>query len=483
MVKLFRQLTLPLILALLVLMLTPLSVGAVEPTFSYENYTTGNDSSFEVWGNNYGGQTFTTNSSTLAISHTLTAIRLRLYKEGTPQPLTISVRECNATGYPLITEIASTIMDGELLTADTTGAWYDIPIDGVTFDVNRTYSIVCSSPGTNDTNCVHWVGDTAGATYTGGAAIYSTTGGLTYTALADSDFMFEVFGRPALEIVGANVFEGYVYEGDWLIVVEYKNMWEPLYSDDLAKSSFLLQLNKADGTLIGQVPMQSWDYYPGSVYLSNVTVASLDWGSAYNVTLKGIDSPYYNVSYTLNTSDWRGANLFVLDDWCRGAAGRMGAYYGTALTVMTAEKGEVLNELGGTVFETGIPYLSQIRPGLFQVALSGIPYTEPTWAGGYEGSLDPWQVAVGPELALILNDTGNLINLSGKDFGMLLIFLAYVGVAAGSFAVGHGMAGVSLALPILIIGVYFGFIPWAALGVGIAITVALWARQLWWSST
>jgi len=482
MMRIFRQLTLPLILALLLTALLPQTATAATYT-SYENYTTGDDASDEIYGAYWCAQTFTTNATPPGESHTVNVLRLKMYQEGTPGIVTASIRGVNDSGAPTGTDLSSGAYDGSLMTAGATGAWYDFIVDEITLDVNTTYAIVCAGTGADAANNVHWRHDIGGATYSGGQAWNSTTGGATWGNYSAQDFMFEVFGLPAMEIIGANVFEGYVYDDDWIIVVEYKNTWEPLYSDDLAKSSFLLQLNKADGTLIGQVPMQSWDYYPGSVYLSNVTAASLDWGSAYNVTLRSIDSPYYNTTYTLAASDWRGGNLFVLDDWCRSAAIRMASYYGVSLTVMTAEKGEVLNELGGTIFETGIPYLSQVRPGLFQVALSGIPYTEPTWGGGYEGSLDPWQVAVGPELTLILNDTGGLFNLGGKDFGMFLIFVAYVGVAAGSFAVGHGMAGVSLALPILIIGVYFGFIPWQALGVAIAITVALWARQLWWSST
>lgn len=482
MTKAFRQLTLPLILALLSVALFPVSAEATIYT-SYENYTANDDADDSIFGACRSAQTFTTNSTPPGESHTVNVLRLMMYKQGTPGTLTASIYAVNSTGAPTGTQLTYGTYDASVMTTNAAGAWYDVIVSELTLDANETYAIVCSGTGADAANDIHWRYDTAGATYSGGHGWNSTTGGATWGNFTGRDFMFEVFGLPAMEIIGANVYEGYVYDDDWIVVVEYKNTWEPFYSEDLAKSSFLLQLTHVDDTLIGQVPLQSWDYYPGSIYLSNVTTASLDWGPAYKVKLHSVDSPYYNITYTLTESDWRGGNMPVLDDWCRSAAGRMVSYYGVALTVMTAEKGEVLNEAGGTIFLTGIPYLDQVRPGLFQVALGEIPYTEPTWAGGYSGGLATWEVAVGPEFAAILTDCGTLINVNGKDLGMLLIFLAYVAVAAGSFVIGHGMAGVSLAIPILILGVYFGFIPWAALGVGIAIAVAFWARQLWWSST
>ena len=295
--------------------------------------------------------------------------------------------------------------------------------------------------------------------------------------------MFEIRGRCTLDMGGANVFEGFVYDGDWLIVCNYLDIFEPYFTDSASEATFVLQFTKADDTLIGQVPVQQWGYMPGAIYLSNVTVASLDWGSAYKMKINTTAPPYHEHSYTLTTTDWRGSDLVLLDAWMISCARRMEDYYGKEYTTFTASKGFVLNEEGGVHFSTGIPYVDQVRPDRFEVSISGIPYEEPTWTDAYSGGLQPWPVQVGAEVAGILNDTGDLFNVGGVDIGRAFFFFAYVGVAASAFVLGHGTAGTAFATPILILGVILGFVPWAFLGVAILIIVVMLARQIFWSAT
>lgn len=283
------------------------------------------------------------------------------------------------------------------------------------------------------------------------------------------------------EVCGANVYNSYIEENDWLIVIKYKNTLEPFYGNDTSGNAFRLQLVGADNsTLIAQTPLPVWGYRPGSIYLSAATTASLEWGMNYTVKINGTAN---ETSYTLIAGDWRGSNLAVLDDWCLALATSMENYDNVTYLVATTEKGLVLNEEGGVIFITGIPYLDAVRPNIFQVVTSGIPYEEPNWTSAYWITLPSWDEAVGSELASVLNSTGELVSIDGKTVGMLLIFLLWAGVATTAFAVGHGTAGMALSLPILILGTYFGFIPFAAMGVGIAIVVALLARELWWSKT
>lgn len=475
--KVGPRLILPLLLALLATLVFPATASAVT-YYSYANYTAGDDFGREVWGGNWYAQTFNTTTS-----HTINIIRLKLWKEGTPGTLTVSLRETDGSGHPTGTDLCSGTLNGTLLGPDSPGTWQDIIVDECTLTVNTTYAIVCKGTGTDGLNNIHWGLDTSAATYAGGNELFSSNSGTTWTAHATYDCMFNIFGSPTIELYGANVFKSYLHDGDWLITAKYKDVFEPYCSTQDSKDSFYLQLTKADDTLIAQVPLSAWGYKPASIYLSNITVASLEWDAAYKVKLCGIDAPHYNTTYTLTAGDWRGKNLSSLDDWCLSWAHAMETYYATTFVVTTSEKGDVLNQEGGVIFVTGIPYLDQVRPNIFQIATSGIDYEEPVWPHTYEESLPEWDVAVGSELAGILRDAGVLFNLSGKDIGIIIIFLLYAGIATGAFAMGHGTAGMALALPVLILGVYFRFIPFAVMGVAIAITGVLLVRQLWWRST
>ena len=188
-------------------------------------------------------------------------------------------------------------------------------------------------------------------------------------------------------------------------------------------------------------------------------------------------------SYTLVAGDWRGSNLVMLDDWCLALATSMETYDNATYTTMTTEKGLVLDEEGGVLFDIGIPALSQVRPNIFQVVVSDIPHEEDTATWAFWDTLPTWDAAVGPEIASMLNSTGDLINVDGATVGMLGFFILWAVIATTAFAVGHGTAGMALSLPILALGTYYQFIPFAVMGVAIPVVVVLVIREIWWSKT
>lgn len=282
------------------------------------------------------------------------------------------------------------------------------------------------------------------------------------------------------EVSGAEVYTSYIEDDDWLFVVKYKNVLEPYYGNDTSQNAFLLQLTYANDTVIAQVPLQAWGYRPGSIYLSAAMAASLEWGSGYKVKMNGTAN---ETEYNLTAANWRGDVGAALDDWCLALATSMETYDNATYLTATTEKGLVLNEAGGVMFIVGIPYLDQIRPNLFAVVVSDIPHEEKTATWAFWDTLDPWYTAVGPELSGMMNATGSLINVDGQTVGMLMVFIMYAAIATTSFAVGHGTAGMALSLPILVLGVYFGFIHFAIMGVGIAIVIVMVVKELIWSKT
>jgi len=289
-----------------------------------------------------------------------------------------------------------------------------------------------------------------------------------------------VFG---FEVFEAKVFKDYLYEDDWLVTCHYNNSLEPYYSNDTSRSSFVIQFLNTTNSVIAQYPQAQWEYMPGSVYLSNTTVSSLEWGAAYKVRLWGLDAVHNNTTYTLEATDWKGADLSLLDDWCLQTAADLEDYYTSTLLVDTAEKGTVLNEVGGAIFDAGIPYLSAIRPNIFQVVIGEMGYVNSTSSSAYADTLPAWNIAVGADFTAILTDLGTIMHLEGQQVGLMFFFLLYAGVATAIFTRGHGTAGMALALPILGIATYFKFMSFALMGVIVVIAAVFLMRQLWWSST
>lgn len=471
----YKSHTIAILLLLVGSLLAPITVSAEDTR--YANYTTNDDSAVGLYADNWSAQTFLTTTS-FAVSH----VRVKVSRTGLPGVLTASITATNTTGYPTGYDYASGTLNVDSITTSSGGDWYTINLDDYTLADNTTYALVLRSTGDNATNKVNWRADGSSAVYTGGSEFVSTTASTSWTADTDDDYMFEIWGETALSITSAAVFTGYYETGDWLITLSYKNTYAPYYPSQDPKSRFAVQF--MDGaTVIAQVNLPQWGYKPMGIYLSAASVTALEWAHGYTVRMIGIDSPYPYADYMLQSSDWKGSDLEVLDSWCIALANDMSVYYDTDFTVNTAEKGTVLNEEGGVIFTTGITGLMTERPDLFQVAVSGIPYEDPEWTGVYSEGFEPWYVQLGPDIAALTNSTADLIGTDGDDLLLMLLILAYVITAVLMVANGMNFGAFAVLSPFLIFGYMIRILPWAALGVAVAILVMLAMRQLWWKST
>lgn len=302
--------------------------------------------------------------------------------------------------------------------------------------------------------------------------------------LAACLFLLPVPLLAAEEVEGANVFSGYLESGDWLVTICYEvdNATYNMTRD--SKSVRQWRLLSADyNTTYAQVPLQAWGYKPGSIYLSAASVAALEWGTNYTVSLHDTVNDAEVCNYTLEMADWRGTSMSQLDDWCIMMAYAMEAYYADTYVASTAVQGLVLNEEVMAAFVIGIPYLDEIRPGLFQVTTSTVTYTEDDHGDSYIAGLDDWSVAVGPYIAGMLNDSGGIVNLTGDQAGRVTLLGAYAALAAVAIPVGGGPAGLIFGLPLVFLGVYLRLVDVALLGVGIFVATFLWVWHFWWRST
>lgn len=465
-------------LLLLVAVVPPAAIHA-DDAIRYANYTTGDSAYTALYADNWTAQTFN-----WSYSFTATHARVKAYRVELPGTLTAAIQATNATGYPTGADLASGTLNANNMVTSTSGEWYTIDFDDILLTADTTYALVMRTTGDNVTNAVRWRRDDASSAYATGDAFTSADGSTTWTAIdaGDDDFLFEIWGDPALSIESAAVFSGYYETGDWLITLSYKNTYAPYYPSNDPKTRFAVQLMNG-ATVIAQVNMPQWGYKPMALYLSAGSVTALEWNHAYTIRMIGIDSPYPYTDYTLASGDWKGSDLEVLDSWCIALANDMGMYYDTTFTVNTAEKGTVLNEEGGVIFTTGITGLMAERPELFQVAVSGIPYEDPEWTSAYSGWFDPWYVQLGPDIAALTNSTADLIGTDGESLLQMLLVLAYVITAVLMVAGGMNFGAFAVLSPFLIFGYMIRVLPWAALGVAVAILVMLAMRQLWWKST
>jgi hypothetical protein len=155
----------------------------------FENYVTGDDGAVECYGVNWKSQTFTVGGT----GHTVSSVKIKAYRVGSPGTLTVSIRATDANGHPTGSDLTSGTIDANTFTTNTAGAWYEITVSSYSLSANTKYAIVVRATGGDASNLVYWRTDSSEPTYTDGNLERSTDGGSSWEATA-YDAMFEVWG-------------------------------------------------------------------------------------------------------------------------------------------------------------------------------------------------------------------------------------------------------------------------------------------------
>ena len=437
---------------LLVGLTVPLVVGAVGYT-QYEYWNTADDADVDIYAPNQYGQTFTTNATA---PHTVAQVRLKLFRVGAPGTLTVYIFETDG-GHPTGLPIGEGTISGDSLTTGTSGTWYVVTLDEeVSLGAATQYATVCAVKGGTATDYVAWRYDN-GNGYADGTEESSTNGGVSWSTTGANDMMFEIWGNPGIKVVDAKVFSNFVEDGDQLFVFTYQVMVSEDYIAKTPQDYFHMQLLEGE-TVVAQAKLPAWGYKPGSIYLS--ADEALPWGvTTDKIKITGIVGSDFNGTssdYTLVASDWVGQDLEQLDDWVVAAASHMEFFYGTSL--VNSQEGEyMLNEVGGTVFITGIPGLAEVRPHLFGEVPAGDMPPGKTHTTDYQDTLIG---NFGARATAAFADIGDLVGVSGGFIGG--VFWGFIMVAAVSLlglATGNTSIALISAIPFLFIGNYLGIIP------------------------
>lgn len=281
------------------------------------------------------------------------------------------------------------------------------------------------------------------------------------------------------EITSVNVYSDFIVADDWLVVVAYNCSEAPYYPSYNPASYWSIELLNAAGTVVAVNPLKAWGMRPQGIYLGPVATSALEWGNAnYSVRILQNSNTSVNASSYITGSNWVGNSMASLDGWCIYQAKTMAIYDGVTdgYTITTSEHGDVLNLLGGPIFDTGIYQLSVVRPDLFYITVSPIGnISTSTYTDALQSSLDDWETAVGPTIAAIFNDAGAIVHLSGRWAGGFFVLCLFLVVAGFSVSLGHFGAGAALGVLVVIGGMLAGLIPVALLlvmiGVGIVLAI------------
>jgi hypothetical protein len=472
---------LPLVIIATLILALPVSAS---PTLR-EYWNTGGDAdSIDIFGANVVAEQFTSS----ATAHTVTSIRLELLCVLAPPSVKVSLYNA-AAGVPT-TEITSVTYAGTVLADTYTMTTFDIP--DVSLSPSTQYAIVVSCPNGNATNYVQWHQDSGGG-LASAVGLHSHDSAISWTSDTPADYLFEIYGDVVFQVKGANVFEDYLVDGDWLITIETINSY-PNYTTEDASRYFNVQLLNVAGTaVLAATTLKSWGGAPCAIYLSPTSVIPLTSGSAYIIrmigTFTGTPSTSYTLQNTASNNDWQGNNLKYLDNWCLKTAKSMHDYdYGVGsltnpYTTKNSVGGEMLSNNGGGNFIIGIPSIMKIRPNLFESSTRTPDPDLGTATNAYD-ALHTWQNQVGTQIAGDAATFGTVLGVSAIQFLQLGIWVLYILAILFIFAssqAGEAIFVMILCAPVLLIGLHFRLIEAYVVAVLAAVAVFVFVIKMWFT--
>lgn len=155
----------------------------------HENYQTGYNGTYSTYGARWHGQSFTTTSA-----HSVTSVKCYAYKNGSPGTVTVEIYATSG-GLPTGSALTSGTFNGNSI-GDGIGniGWVETTLTEYSLSNSTQYAIVYHLGG-DDANDIRLGRNTSTASYDGGAELYSTDSGSTWTDVSTFDEYFEVWGN------------------------------------------------------------------------------------------------------------------------------------------------------------------------------------------------------------------------------------------------------------------------------------------------
>lgn len=144
-----------------------------------------------VHGDFWQGQTFMPQ-----VDHTITSVKLKMYRHGLPGTLTVSIRDVDVDGHPKNIDMSLGSTDGDTLPTAYAGEWREISMGaGGEVGKDTPYCIIVRALSGDQNNYVRWLSSTA-KPYTRGTHEFSSNGGASWDTNTTRDMMFKEYGTP-----------------------------------------------------------------------------------------------------------------------------------------------------------------------------------------------------------------------------------------------------------------------------------------------
>jgi len=157
----------------------------------YEYYNIADPAMTWVHDAFWQGQTFTPQKA-----HTITSVKLFMYRHGSPGNGTVSIKATDGPGHPTGEDLCSGSFQGDDLVDKWSAGWVEVDFGaGAALTEGVKYAIVARLAGGDQNNYVRWRSSKA-APYTRGAHEFSSDTGASFDTDAGKDMMFKEYGSP-----------------------------------------------------------------------------------------------------------------------------------------------------------------------------------------------------------------------------------------------------------------------------------------------
>lgn len=293
------------IFGLLLITIFPLVNNAKASDTQYEYNNPTPTSLLACYGNYWYAQTFTIGTVGTNEGFTVTSVKLRCYRTGSPGTVTLSIRACSG-GKPTGADLDTTTLDGNSFTTDTGGIFYEFIFSSKTavLSASTQYSWVIRSTNSQ----IRLNIKDGSSSYSGGVESYSSNSGSTWTNTNTVDFCFYVYGIPNnfLPTIGLQfplnnsigislkpILRIYANDSDGdNLIVTWQSNYSGTYVTKQVNNS--VTANSTISFYFSDCKIQFKKYY-WRVFVNDGTVNISKWFS-FTLTLMWINTSYSNIN-------------------------------------------------------------------------------------------------------------------------------------------------------------------------------------------
>lgn len=156
----------------------------------HEHYNTGDSSAVGFYGNAWRAQTFT-----VAEAHSVTSVRLMLFRYDNPGDVIVSIKNTDGSGHPTGDDLCSVTVNGNEFATSSDIGWETMTfVTSYALDEGSKYAVVVRAPDGDDDNKLGWRADGTSPTYENGNYEHSSDAGTNWNDYGSKDLMFEEYG-------------------------------------------------------------------------------------------------------------------------------------------------------------------------------------------------------------------------------------------------------------------------------------------------